>query len=344
MISPSFFFSSGCLSFTIALNDRKDYEGGGTWFDMDGTGTVIHMDEGCVTFRPGGIRHRGESVTGGERYIIGGFVMNQKFVEEVRILSGLALDLVNEGKLQEAEELLRVSVRLNPNFDAAYINLADILTKMNKVDEAMKVLTKAREINPLNGEAAYTLGVMKKTMGDKESAKKCFDACLEADQYDSEAMMAHAVLCSEIKDREGERTWFTRVISTPGVKESTLASAYTNLGVVFGEAGDRESEVVMYEKALTLDPGSFHARYSLAMAYGEGSQYTKSIETFRVAVDGAPSKEMREKALKDLYRVTAIRVNNDSNIKNMGQAQVMEMFTACIGKENYKELLSIMRR
>ena len=100
----------------------------------------------------------------------------------------------------------------------------------------------------------------------------------------------------------------------------------------------------MYEKALTLDPGSFHARYSLATAYGEGSQYTKSIETFRVAVDGAPSKEMREKALKDLYRVTAIRVNNDSNIKNMGQAQVMEMFTACIGEENYKELLSIMRR
>lgn len=349
---------SGCLSFTIALNDRKDYEGGGTWFDLgfncdqdsdsepDNSigGKVIHMEQGGVTFRPGGIRHRGESVTGGERYIIGGFVMNLKKIEKVRMLMGLAMDLVNQNKLHEAEELLRVAIRINPHFDAAYINLSDILTKLNQEEDSMKVLQKVMEVNPLNGEAAYSLGMMNKARGDYESAKQCFDACLRSDKYDSEAMLAHATTCAEAKDLEGEQKWFTKVISTPGVQNSTLASAYSNLGVLIGEKGDRDGEVAMYEKALTLDPDSFHARYSLAIAYGESSEYSKSIDSFRLAVDMAPSSDLREKALKDLYRITAMKVNNDPNIQSMGQEQVMAMFTECIGEENFKELMSVMRR
>lgn len=341
---------SGCLSFTIALNDRSEYEGGGTWFDLsransndveDSSCQIIHMDKGCVTFRPGGVRHRGESVTKGVRYIIGGFVMDSSKIEPLRMLMGIA----QNGSLEEAEEAYRAAIQLNPLFDAGYINLADCLTKQKRVKEAMEILERARKNNPLNAEALYSLGMMKKTTGDLKYAYDCFLSCLKADQYDAEAMMALAVLSSELKDREAERKWFTRIIHSPGVKAETMASAFTNLGVMLGENGNREEEITLYEKALTFSPKSFHTRHSLALAYGEDKQYDDAIKEFHMALQYCPQDfPKRCKVLKDLYLVTAMKVNANPKVKSMSQDAVIDLFRNFMGNDNYNELISTMRK
>ena len=68
------------FSFTIALNDRSEYEGGGTAFERlrpvespEGTPferTVLNADAGGVVAFPGKLRHGGNVVTKGRRYII----------------------------------------------------------------------------------------------------------------------------------------------------------------------------------------------------------------------------------------------------------------------------------
>ena len=66
------------FSFTIALNDRSEYEGGGTAFEklrpVGGDGsferTVLNADAGGVVAFPGKLRHGGNVVTAGRRYII----------------------------------------------------------------------------------------------------------------------------------------------------------------------------------------------------------------------------------------------------------------------------------
>mmetsp|Transcript_6808 Transcript_6808/g.14858 ORF Transcript_6808/g.14858 Transcript_6808/m.14858 type:complete len:163 (-) Transcript_6808:50-538(-) len=71
------------FSFTIALNDRAEYEGGGTCFESirlneaDGCdrkgefeAITLNADAGGVVAFPGTIRHGGSPVTKGIRYII----------------------------------------------------------------------------------------------------------------------------------------------------------------------------------------------------------------------------------------------------------------------------------
>lgn len=74
------------LSFTIALNDRSEYDGGGTVFERlrpwDGLReasrgfeqTILNADAGGVVAFPGRLRHGGSVVTSGRRYIIPLFI------------------------------------------------------------------------------------------------------------------------------------------------------------------------------------------------------------------------------------------------------------------------------
>ncbi|KAL3925091.1 MAG: hypothetical protein SGPRY_003736, partial [Prymnesium sp.] len=71
------------FSFTIALNDRSEYEGGGTMFaqvrplgaeDEPFGPTVLNADAGGVVTFPGKLLHGGNVVTKGRRYIIPLFI------------------------------------------------------------------------------------------------------------------------------------------------------------------------------------------------------------------------------------------------------------------------------
>ena len=72
------------FSFTIALNDRSEYEGGGTCFTrlrpagsepgVEFGETILNADAGGVVAFPGKLRHGGNCVTSGRRYIIPLFI------------------------------------------------------------------------------------------------------------------------------------------------------------------------------------------------------------------------------------------------------------------------------
>jgi predicted 2-oxoglutarate/Fe(II)-dependent dioxygenase YbiX len=57
------------FSLTIALSPKTDFAGGGTFFD-DGCRTVVCPDVGHVVAFRGRVRHGGEPLTAGVRYVI----------------------------------------------------------------------------------------------------------------------------------------------------------------------------------------------------------------------------------------------------------------------------------
>ena len=181
---------SGCLAFTISLNPRDEYEGGGTWFEgLDGIpeGGVIEMNEGQVTVRPGGVKHCGHAVHAGNRYIIGGFCMNKRKVEEVRQL----LHCPPETPESIRRKTFEAAVALNPQSDLGYNLLASVYEKAGETAKAQEVLEHCMQhVHPYSGDVAYALGSLYKDQKEYEKARECFKTCLKCDEYDFDAMVS----------------------------------------------------------------------------------------------------------------------------------------------------------
>lgn len=67
------------FSLTIALNPLSEYQGGGTSFDE--TGAVLRPDVGGVVCFPGSLRHGGDTVTKGVRYVVAAFLWVEGYTE-----------------------------------------------------------------------------------------------------------------------------------------------------------------------------------------------------------------------------------------------------------------------
>lgn len=341
---------SGCLSFTISLNSNDEYLGGGTWFEglqkdpqntsVSGMSNVIEMDIGQCTVRPGGVRHRGHAVTKGTRYIIGGFCMQKRKVEYVRMLLNIGQEA---NTVQERQTALEVAIALNPGFDGPYTNLADLLQQEGQTAKAKQVLEYCLEnVNPQCGEVAYTLGNIYLEEECYEQAKKCMHICLDADESDVDAMMIMAQVGAAQRDQEAELSWYELIISTPGAANKTLASAYCNLGVLH-EGQDQEMEY--YRKSLALEPETFAPRYSLASTYASRKQWTAAVQEFRAALAYGKGTEKEERqALQSLYRVAVEKIRSDFPQGLSSREAMLEKFQEIMGQENYNKLAATAKK
>jgi len=61
------------LSFNVALNEKCEYEGGGTWFA--GIDRALPIERGHVCCHASGVLHGGHPITSGVRYILVAFVI-----------------------------------------------------------------------------------------------------------------------------------------------------------------------------------------------------------------------------------------------------------------------------
>jgi tetratricopeptide (TPR) repeat protein len=337
---------SGCLSFTISLNGQDEYSGGGTWFEglqggEDGS-SVIEMDVGQCTVRPGGVRHCGHAVTSGTRYIIGGFCMNVNKVEYVRMLMGMGSEETQKGNYKNAEEALEAAIALNPDYDGPYSHLADLLAKQGNTAKAQQVLEHCLEhVNPKGSEIAYSLGSLHFDQQQYDKAIDCMNLCLEVDDSDADAMLVMAQVCGGRQDDAGEEAWYQRIISTPGTSKEVAGKAYCNLGVLHPGS---EKEIEYYEKSLELVPESFPASYSLACAYASRQKWDLAVTAFRKALlcteDGSDDETQ---TLQNLYRSTMGKLQQENPSGAIPREEMMKKFNEIMGEENFRKL-SAMRQ
>lgn len=253
------------FAFTIALSDASSFEGGGTYFEH--LGKVVDMPQGHATFRPGAVRHMGSAVSGGVRYVVGGFIAAADKVEHVRRLNErgnkILLDEPDEGALKTAEGLFRYGLLLNSNCSLCHQNLGDTYLRLEQPDQAEESLRRQIELLPRDSDAHFALGNALRGQGGREAeALAAYEAAVEITPNDYESHLGRAASLSA-------------------------------LGTAASEPAEREAysirEAEAYRTALSIKPGDVRLWINIGVAYSGTDDVEKAEAAFREAVAVAPN-------------------------------------------------------
>jgi protein O-GlcNAc transferase len=95
-----------------------------------------------------------------------------------RLLTLLSNTCAAMGETDNAREYLREAIKIDPQYEEAYFNLAE-LEKDQRPGEAVDLLCHAIEIDPNYAQAHQRLGVLLQRQGDLASAEYHFRRCLD---------------------------------------------------------------------------------------------------------------------------------------------------------------------
>ena len=189
-----------------------------------------------------------------------------------------------ELSFQEAERLLsrdrqlaadayRKAIKLKPNYSAAYVGLARVLSDNGDSDGALKVLRDLKRISPANAEASAVEGRIYKDNGDEEKAVAAFKrSIVQARGFQPEAYTGLGLLYKDKAETAGaggnfedEATNYAESAKDLTIALKQLSGApdaailYQLLGLVYEKEKKYVEAIRVYNEFLARFPDSSEA-------------------------------------------------------------------------------------
>ena len=101
--------------------------------------------------------------------------------QDVNITALLGVILLKSRRPEEAEQYLREAIKLAPNFAKPHEDLGRLLFEQGRADEAVKVLSNATRLDPKSAPAHFALGQALIALGKGEEADQAFEASFDLD-------------------------------------------------------------------------------------------------------------------------------------------------------------------
>ncbi|KAL1510698.1 hypothetical protein AB1Y20_006993 [Prymnesium parvum] len=270
------------LAFTVALSPSHAFQGGGTYFEH--IDQVIDMEQGQATFRPGSVRHAGSTVTGGLRYVIGGFIAVADQVEHVRRLNErgnrLLLDpAVDEHGLRRAARLFNWSLALNPSCSLCHQNAADALLRLGEPERAEHALRAQLQLLPRDSDAHFALGVALRAQSRHDEAAAAYEAALAIQPRDFEAWVNLAAVRGALSQVEAETNAYQRAVALRPAE----TVAWLNLGISYTAADKLAEAEEAFRHAQAISPDDPRPSLSLGRHLLKLARPAEAISSFYTA-------------------------------------------------------------
>lgn len=268
---------------TIALNRDDEYDGGGTLIeaaaearDGGGSGGVQRVRRGHVVLHPGAVRHGGEPITRGLRYVLVFFIFDADTVDHDRYcvlrangLLAKALRIRSQSPyrddiLRAAATSFRAALALGASTEAAHVGLGQTLLELGRSSggaeataSAVDALLAAVTLAPTNAHSLSTLSTALQMSGRLVEALEFASAAAAADAQNTAAHNNHGLLLATV-GRHADAISEGYVI---GLRlDPHDAELLCNMAVSTAELGQLQSAALIFEAALATDPHPAHAR------------------------------------------------------------------------------------
>lgn len=175
--------------------------------------------------------------------------------------NNLAAALSREGRLSEAEALLREALGRAPGYSRAHANLGAVLALSGRLVEATVEYREAVRLNPGLARARVHLGTLLTRQGRTAQAEAQYRAALGMDPGLADARYNLGVLLLRLGrcvEAEGE---FSAVLRL----EPGRAAAWSNSGLCAQRRGRLDEAEARYAQALRADPRLAEAHYNWAV-------------------------------------------------------------------------------
>jgi arylsulfatase A-like enzyme/tetratricopeptide (TPR) repeat protein len=199
-----------------------------------------------------------------------------------------ALELHKAGKTAEAVAVLREVLSARRTISAAYLNLAAIYRDQDRMDDAIAVLRGGLEALPENYDLFFQLLTDLLESGQFGTVLAAFEG-QAFPQVEFDPVIWNCVGLAQWKT--GQTAEALASLKKALAIDGAFAVTYHNLGTIqldifqrTGRPESRELAVADFRKAVSLDPTYSPALYSLGVAYLQGSDFGRAIESLDQAL------------------------------------------------------------
>lgn len=161
-----------------------------------------------------------------------------------------AIELQNQGKVDEAAALFREVLTVDPNNGAALYSHAVISLNRGHHDEALRLTEHGVRVAPQFAPMRFVHGAVLLALGRKEEALRSYDAALELQPDYTEVLQNSGVLLRELMRHKEALERFNKILTINPNNVSALA----NCGIVLTEFKQSEQAISMFKRLLALQP------------------------------------------------------------------------------------------
>jgi tetratricopeptide (TPR) repeat protein len=228
----------------------------------------------------------------------------------------LGLIAIKRGRLIEAEDLLRQSIRINAQ-DGSYVDLGALYVQMGRYQESEEILEKACKLNRTDAQARIEFGNLYLQTDRLPEATRLFREAAKIDPANADAARALAIALMRKGDYSEAAQIIRKALRT--LDESRRWRLHLTLCQLLAELADKSDDVDLYREAqaqvalaIQLKPSQPEPYFHAGVVWFRRQEFDRALKCFHECLGKDPDHlDARQniRRIKALLRTERLRVH-----------------------------------